>query len=260
MESVRHIMPTSLGNSTMIEEIKKRVALIQTKQTTQSTSQSFNCIKCEDKGFTLDEEEAVIWCECRKKKETLERLEKSGLKMRFDSNRISNYKMDSKQRAEAVKICKDYVEKFDKTKTLVLSGQVGAGKTHLAIASSRILLEKYNVKYVDFVNEISRLKFNQIDQDAYSNIVDACKYATVLFIDDLYKGDTSEATQRIVQDIINYRYNNNKSMIITTELTKDMLINLNEATASRLIEMTYDGEGDYFVEFSGKQLNYRLYR
>ena len=99
-----------------------------------------------------------------------------------------------------------------------------------------------------------------MDQEEYTKAVDAYKNATVLFIDDLYKGDVSPATQRIVQDIINYRYNNDKAMIITTELNKNKLLDINEATASRLIEMSMTDEGEYYFEFTGRELNYRLFK
>lgn len=226
----------------------------------ESIGQSTSCPKCEGKEYLFDEEGAVYWCECREKRIAIERIEKSGLSLRFDNNRFSNYRVDNIQRQNAIRICKSYIANFDKTKNLILSGQVGSGKTHLAIATSRVLLDTVGVKYADFVNEISRLKFNQLDQEEYTKSVDAYKNATVLFIDDLYKGDVSPATQRIVQDIVNYRYNNNKAMIITTELNKNELLAVNEATTSRLIEMCFEGESEYFVEFSGKELNYRIFR
>lgn len=233
---------------------------INESKTAELTGHSIKCPKCEDKEYLFDSEGAVYWCECREKRIALERIEKSGLGTRFDKNRFSNYIANNNQRRKAVRICQNYITNFDKSKTLLLSGQVGSGKTHLAIATSRVLLDTVGVKYADFVNEISRLKFNQLDQEEYTKSVDAYKHATVLFIDDLYKGDTSPATQRIVQDIVNYRYNNNKAMIITTELNRIQLLDVNEATASRLIEMAQYDNGEYVHEFIGRELNYRLFK
>lgn len=226
----------------------------------ESTGQNIKCSKCRDKEYLFNDEGEVYWCECREKRLALERIERSGLKTRFDNNKFSNYKIDNVQRKMAVDMCKKYIANFDKSKTLVLSGQVGSGKTHLAIATARILLDNVGVKYTDFVNEIARLKFNQLDQEEYTKSVDAYKHATVLFIDDLYKGDVSPATQRIVQDIINYRYNNDKAMIITTELDKIQMLDVNEATASRLLEMTQYEKGEFYHEFTGRELNYRLFK
>ena len=49
-------------------------------------------------------------------------------------------------------------------------------------------------------------------------------------------------------------------MIITTELNKNELLDVNEATASRLIEMSMTDEGEYYIEFVGRELNYRLFK
>jgi len=222
--------------------------------------QNINCHICNDKEYLFDSEGAVKFCKCKEVRESRERIENSPLKNRFDKNRFNNYKTNNNQRLRAANICKSYIANFDGTKTLILSGQVGSGKTHLAIATTRVLIEKVGVAYADFVNDIARLKFNQLDQEEYTKAVDAYKNATVLFIDDLYKSDISPSTQRIVQDIINYRYNNDKAMIITTELSKEKLLDINEATASRIIEMSMIDEGEYYVEFTGRELNYRLFR
>lgn len=238
--------------------MKKKLDHLQIHQ--ESTGQSINCTICNDKEYIFDSEGAVKFCKCKDIREAKERIEKSPLKTRFDKNRFVNYKINNQQRLKAANICKSYIANFDGTKNLILAGQVGSGKTHLAIATTRVLIEKVGIAYADFVNDITRLKFNQLDQEEYTKSVDFYKNATVLFIDDLYKGDISPATQRIVQDIINHRYNNNKSMIITTELNRNKLLDINEATASRIIEMAMADEGEYYFEFTGRELNYRLFK
>ncbi|MGX4598941.1 ATP-binding protein [Faecalimicrobium sp. JNUCC 81] len=224
----------------------------------------YNCPKCEDKEYTITKDNAVKWCECREQRLAKERIEKSGLSYRFDKNKFNNYKVNNFQRKNAVETCLKYIKSFDKMKCLLLAGQVGSGKTHLAIATCSVLLKSVGVRYADFVNEIARMKFNQLDQEDFTKTLDKYRNVTVLFIDDLYKGDVSPATQRIVQDIVNYRYNNNKAMIITTELDKDGLLKINEATASRIIEMcSYEENGEwseYIVEFKGRELNHRLFK
>ena len=56
-------------------------------------------------------------------------------------------------------------------------------------------------------------------------------------------------------DIINYRYDNKKAMIITSELNINQLLELDEALASRILEMAKG----YRYEFKGRELNYRVF-
>jgi DNA replication protein DnaC len=81
------------------------------------------------------------------------------------------------------------------------------------------------------------------------------KRADELFIDDFLKGKITETDLNIIYEIINYRYNNNLPVILSTEKTLDDLVNFDEATASRLIEMSKG----HIIVFEGKKLNYRLY-
>lgn len=231
---------------------------------------SYNCAKCEDKGYILvieDGTEAVKFCECRELKLARERLEKSGIADRVKINTFKNYKVNNEIRNNARNTCVRYITDFNKEKTLLLQGQVGSGKTHLAIATCSKLIEKYSVKYMSYTKDINELKFNMTDTDFYNKKISEYRNITVLFIDDLFKGfekgdySRARAELRIMYDIINYRYDNKKAMIITTELTTDKLLELDEALASRIIEMTnnFEKEINYRVEMSGKNLNYRVF-
>lgn len=229
----------------------------------QKKSESiYACSKCMDKGYTITPNDEVEWCECREIILAKKRIEKSGLADRFEKNNFNNYKVNNAQRRDAILTCSKYIKNFDGKKSLMLSGQVGSGKTHLAIATSKSLLNKVGVRYTSYVSELSKLVFNQIDQEYYQKKMDEFRKPTVLFIDDLFKGKVTDAERKIAYDIINYRYDNKKAMIITTELNKMQLCDIDEALASRIIEMCYDEEreDEHIVEFNGRELNYRLFK
>ena len=81
------------------------------------------------------------------------------------------------------------------------------------------------------------------------------KNAKVLLIDDLFKGSISKSDINIMFELINYRYFNKLPVIVSTELSIENLVNIDEALGSRLIEMS-----KYFlVGIRNKKLNYRIY-
>ncbi len=139
---------------------------------------------------------------------------------------------------------------------MMLCGQVGAGKTHLGTACSMRLIEQgIPVIYMGYREEMTALKARVMEPDLYNREINRFKKAEVIFIDDFLKGKLTEADLNIIYEIINYRYNNNLPVILSTEKTLDDLVNFDEATASRLIEMSRG----HIIVFEGKKLNYRLY-
>lgn len=225
------------------------------------------CPECKNTGF--------IWytdangysyakdCKCKLIKDALARIEKSGLAREFRTKTFENYDTCSNvQLADAKKTAMNFAENVNEVElegspSLMLCGQVGAGKTHLGTACSMKLIDKgFAVVYMGYREEMTSLKSIVTNQEEYSREINRFKKAKVLFIDDFLKGKITEADVNVIYEIVNYRYNNNLPVIVSTEKTLDELINFDEAISSRLIEMCKG----YIVAFKGKELNYRLYR
>ena len=103
------------------------------------------------------------------------------------------------------------------------------------------------------------MKQIKMDEEAYQKEMDSYKNAPLLMIDDLFKlserkGQANEADIDIIYEIINARYMKGSPMIISTEYDTDKLIETDQATGSRIIEMTKSR----IVEFKGSELNHRL--
>ena len=107
------------------------------------------------------------------------------------------------------------------------------------------------------------LKANSMDDEYYFKLVNRYKMAEVLVIDDLFKdkvksgkltGDLTEADMKHIYPILNYRYNNKLPTIFSTECDINMLLNLDEALAGRIIESC----GENITVFQGSEYNYRL--
>lgn len=227
----------------------------------------YECQICKDSGFVMkvmeDGYEYATPCKCREIKIAKDRLKRSGLAKEFTDKSFENYVTgDNAQLIDAKKTAERFANSIDEgnvneSHSLLLCGQVGAGKTHLGTACSMSLINKgIAVIYMGYREEMTSIKSKILDENAYSKEINKFKNAPVLFIDDFLKGKLTESDVNVIYEIVNYRYNNKLPVIISTEKTLDELINFDEAIASRLIEMCTG----YIVVFTGKELNYRLYR
>lgn len=201
-------------------------------------------------------------CECFEPTMAKRRIARSGISEPFRAKGFKNF--DTRgiaQLEKAYTICVDYCKNYQNFKesrhnSILLLGQVGCGKTHLALASANALLDyqKIRVVYMPYREMITRLKQNITDEDAYNKTIDELKTAPILVIDDLLKGKTTESDINILFEIVNYRYVCNLPVIVTSEKTTGELLDFDSAIGSRLVEMA---EGR-IIEFKGNELNYRL--
>lgn len=201
-------------------------------------------------------------CECFEPTMAKRRITRSGISEPFRAKGFKNF--DTRgiaQLEKAYTICVDYCKNYQDIKesrhnSILLLGQVGCGKTHLALASANALLDyqKIRVVYMLYREMITRLKQNITDEDAYNKNIDELKTAPMLVIDDLLKGKTTDSDINILFEIVNYRYVCNLPMIVTSEKTTGELLDFDSAIGSRLVEMA---EGR-IIEFKGNELNYRL--
>jgi DNA replication protein DnaC len=250
----------SITNNTWSQELIARYEKLKAQGIIEKTI--FNCKKCQDKGYTFNDKNEVVWCECKLRKDEEERLERSGLAERVKNNTFKNYKQDNEQREKAVNTCLEFLKNFKENRpSLILMGEVGAGKTHLAVATSNKLLSRYPVKYVLY-DEIKELRFYLTRREYLDEKLSKFKDAPILFIDDFFKNlhkvndyEKIKSEIEVVYEIINYRYNQKKPMIITTELNINQLMKVDKAIASRILEMSKN----YRIAFDGVELNYRIF-
>lgn len=104
---------------------------------------------------------------------------------------------------------------------LLLIGEPGTGKTHLAVGVMKALLRKgHECVFFDYQNLLDRIRASY---DAASGTSDREAYRTaleaeVLLLDDLGAHRVTEWVEDIVTAIITYRCNHKKPLIATTNL------------------------------------------
>lgn len=104
---------------------------------------------------------------------------------------------------------------------LLLIGDPGGGKTHLAVAVLRILIENgHEGVFYDYQHLLDRIRASYSessgdnDREAYQEAMEA----EILLLDDLGAHRVTEWVQDIVTSIITYRCNHRKPLIATTNL------------------------------------------
>lgn len=197
-------------------------------------------------------EQIAVW---RKNKDTLaiveERIEQinkavrrlkndSQLGKKFQSKTFANW--DVNRLPKAYKICYKYALNFDelsaKGKGLILMGNAGTGKTHLASAISNYLMDDLiPVKFGTFISLLDSLKKAfRTDRDIISSLTST----PLLVIDDLGKEKYTEWARQILFQVVDERYNKELPIIITTNLNlQELKERIGEPITSRLMEMCY---------------------
>lgn len=254
------------------EYAQRRVDWINNDVGNRNESDGYNCGICKNKGYVAEVTELpdgsfghkIRDCKCAPVRSSILRMRRSGLK-----DIIRDYTFDKFEATEpwqqAMKAAAiRYAEAHDGW--FFVGGQVGSGKTHICTAICReFLLAGRDVRYMLWRDEIVAIKANVGDADVYKKMLDEYKSVEVLYIDDLFKTGKSPTGERqkptiadinVAFEILNFRYSNPKSItIISTELTEDELLDIDEAVGSRIYERA---KGSAITVGKDRARNYRL--
>lgn len=215
-----------------------------------------NCDICHNKGYiAVADGISVVMrkCECMARRENLKRMKKSGLLPVLEAYTLSTYKADNKWQEQIKQGAIDFLNEYGKW--FVVCGTPGSGKTHICTAiCSQLMNVGKSVRYMLWRNEAPKLKALVNDRDSYEREMNGYKTADVLYIDDFFKGNITEADINLAFELINDRYNDRrKTTIISGERTINELIKIDEAIGSRIYERS---KGFYFE--TPKGANYRM--
>lgn len=107
---------------------------------------------------------------------------------------------------------------------LLLCGDTGTGKTHLAVAALKVIIDKgHEGIFFDYQNLLDGIRSSydkasgSSDKETYRSVMDA----EVLLLDDLGSHRVTEWVEDTVTSIVTYRCNHRKPLIATTNLSPD---------------------------------------
>ena len=219
----------------------------------------YKCEVCKDTGLIETTKEDGLYktyrdCECVIKERNKRNIDRANYSELFKNRDFDNYKTDTRAREGLKNKCLEFLQQND-AKTIALLGNVGCGKTHLAVS---ILKEFANqnktVNAINYTELTRKLSSNANDEIAYFSILGKYANVPVLLLDDMFKGKITEANIKQMYDLINTRYENRRITIITSERVIDELMNIDEAVASRIVEMA---KQEFILNIT-KMENYRL--
>lgn len=102
---------------------------------------------------------------------------------------------------------------------LILMGAVGCGKTHLGCAILNCALEDgWHAAYWNVPQQLEMMMYGHADDIDQTRILDKALLADVLLLDDLGAEKASDWTRKELMVILDGRYRENKSTIITSNL------------------------------------------
>lgn len=258
MESVRKLMTalpvkSALGcNMTDQEREQWKADQYNSREGDLNQYDGYDCPKCKNKGWIAEVKFAYGYysevhrpCSCQKTRQTIRRLNRSGLQNIVKDYTFAKYEATEQWqkavKSAAMNFCKD-----KENNTFFIGGQSGAGKTHIctAIAVDYIKQGK-EVRYMLWRDEIDRIKAVVNDSEKYDALMKELKETDVLYIDDLFKDGSEDGKYKMPSpadvkrafEIINYRYINPELVtIISSERTLFELNEIDEAIAGRIAE------------------------
>jgi DNA replication protein DnaC len=150
--------------------------------------------------------------------------------------------------ATVVRAVRRYVDtleqQLDDGKGIWFQGDVGTGKTTLAmLISAEALRRSHSVAIYSLPRLLGLLRetFNDESESSLSQLLDRLAAVELLHVDDVGAEQSSPWVLEQLYSIVNTRYEDGASMLLTTNLNPaDLREQIGERTVSRIIEMCGD--------------------
>ncbi len=178
----------------------------------------------------------IVKCSCKEREERTksrrDMLERSNLGL-YSEKTFETFRSHITGVAEAYQAAREYAS--NPHGWLILSGQVGCGKTHLAASIAHVCLERETPVLFTTVPELMdhlREAFAPTNEVPYHKLFDDIREVGLLILDDLGVERTTPWVGEKLFQIINYRYNNCFPTVIT--LNRDAIKDLDPRIRSRM--------------------------
>lgn len=189
------------------------------------------CPICEGSGLRVTERpdgsRVASDCECRVRRRTERILTRTNIPKRYENSTLTSFETDhptaTRSLKRAYRSALKFVESYPletRGTGLLLTGSVGVGKTHLAATILRALVTERGAEgvfyeYRDLLKKIQN-SYNRNVQATELEVLAPIFQAEVLVLDELGASDPTEWVSDTVAHILNTRYNECRTTIVTT--------------------------------------------
>lgn len=200
------------------------------------------CPLCDGYGHIIDENGARA-CTCVKREVILSEFNDALIPERFKNETLDTYNPYKGSLRALLKGIKEYVKNYSPSNPegLYISGGTGSGKSHLATGILKALIEKgysgvfYNV--VDLLDVIRDTFDPNNPANPKSRLVHQLQRQIVV-LDDFGVQKTSSWVADRLYALINRRYQDRKTLIVTSEIPMpQLMLRVDRTLASRIIDM-----------------------
>lgn len=220
-----------------------------------------DCPKCKNKGYVAVVEygsTAMARCSCLELRSSIRRMLESGIN---DDYRLETYEVTLPWQKPIVQSAEAFLK--EPVGWFYIGGQVGCGKSHVCTGIVRKLIEAGSAaRYMLWRDDSAKIKASIKYPDDYAALVEPLKNVKVLYIDDFWKTDNSNAKPttadiNLAFEILNARYNRKDLItIISSEYYVSELLDIDQAVGSRIFERSRMHCNNIARD---KKKNYRLY-
>jgi len=184
-----------------------------------------SCPKCQGSGWdriVRDGVEGVVRCECIRGSRSERLLTNANIPRRYEHCELDNF--DNPFRNSSTEIARigaeGFVAEYPIRFGLLFMGPQGIGKTHLAVGIIKKLIRQKSIPclfctFPELLKEIQD-SWNPVSQSSEMTLLEPVLNTEVLVLDELGAQKPSDWVRDQVAYVLNYRYNENKVTIVTT--------------------------------------------